>query len=138
MHFNELSRLPDDILSIIFNCISPKQKIFLNKEYYSHYNYLVDQIVGTRHDSYVRDIIRNNCTFVFHHLLARNFDKWLTSNNYHYKRSIYSNYISFLIDFCRENNASKCSEIINVQLQLSGLKKDWCNSSRIKYNKWTN
>ncbi len=138
MYFNELSRLPDEIIAIIFDSISPKQKIFLNKEYYLQYNHLIDQIVGTRYESYVRDIVRNNCSFVFHHLLARNFSKWLSSNNYHYKQSIYGNYISFLIEFCRENNAFKYSEIINVPLDLSGLKKDWCNSTRIKYNKWTN
>jgi len=109
MQLDELSRLPDEILSIIFEDISPRQKIFLNKEYYLQFNYLIDQIIGTGYESYIRDIIRNDCAFVFHHLLARNFSKWLTNNNYHYKRSIYPNFICFLIDYSRENNAFKCS-----------------------------
>lgn len=132
-----MSGLPDEILSIIFECISPRLKIFLNKEYYLKLNYLIDPIIGTRYESYIRDIVRNNCAFVFYYLLTRNFSKWLAITNYHYKRSIYTNFICFLIDYSRENNAFKCSEILNVQLNLSGLKKEWCNSTRIKYNKWT-
>ena len=28
--------------------------------------------------------------------------------------------------------------LLNVQLQLSRLKKEWYKNSRVKYNKWTN
>ena len=138
MELSELSRLPEELIDIIFEGISPRQKIFLNKQYYTQFNYLIDQIIGARYDSYVRDIVRNNCAFTFQHLLERNFSKWLTICNYHYKQSIHDNYICFLIEFSRENNAYKCSKLINVQLQLSRLKKDWYKNSRVKYNKWTN
>ena len=136
MHLDELSRLPDDILSIIFESISPRQKLFLNKEYYGRFNYLVDQIIGTRYESYVRDTVRHNCAFTFNYMIDRNFYKWLNSNNYHYKQSIYNNFICFLIEYSRENNAHKCSKLLNVQLQLSGLKKNWYKNNRIKDNKW--
>jgi hypothetical protein len=138
MELCELSRLPEELIAIIFESISPKQKIFLNKQYYTQFNYLIDQIIGTRYDSYVRDIVRNNYAFSFHYLLERNFNKWLTINNYYYKQSIYDNYICFLIEFSRDNNAYKCINLLNVQLQLSRLKKEWYKNSRVKYNKWTN
>lgn len=138
MELCELSHLPEELIALIFKHLSPTQKIFLNKQYYTHFNYLIDQIIGTRHDSYVRDMVRNNCAFTFYHLLERKFTKWLTITNYHYKQTIYANYICFLIEFSQENNAYKCSNLINVQLQLSRLKKEWYKNSRVKYNKWTN
>ena len=137
MYFHILSYLPNDILNIIFEYISARHKIFLNKKYYIKFNYLIDQIIGSKYESYIRDIIRNDCAFVFSYILNKQFKKWLTIKNYHYKQCIYCNFIRFLIDYSRENHAFKCCQLLNVQLQLSGLKKDWCKNNRIKYNKWT-
>lgn len=136
MELSKLNRLPEELITLIFKGIPKIQKIFLNKYYYTQFNYLIDQIIGTRYDSYIRDMVRNNYAFTFQYVLERNFEKWLMVTNYHYKQSIYDNYICFLIEFSRNNNAYKCSNLLNDKLQLSRLKKEWYKNNRVKYNKW--
>ena len=134
-----LRYLPTEILDIIFSMITPTKKIFLNKTYYVRYNYFIDLLVcKKRYESYIRDIIRNDCYFVFIYIINRKFDFWKNQTKYPYKGTIYTNYLFFLIYYSNKYNAIKCYNIINQQFVLSGLKKKWCKSNRIRYNKWTN
>ena len=139
MLFNLIQTLPDEILNIIWQHISPRQKIFVDKKHYLELNYLIDQlIISSRYDSYIRDIIRKDSVFVFKHTLTRNFNYWLHKQNYKYNKIIYSDYFHFLLNYTYSNNASKCHNILNLQLELSGLKKERHKNSRVKYNKWSN
>ena len=138
MSLKLMNILPDEIIDIIFSLMTPMSKIFLNKTYYIKYNCFIDLIIRReRYYSYVRDIIRNDDHFVFRMVVQRKFYYWLSITNYLYKNITYYNYILFLIYYSNKYNAHKCNNIINIQLNLSGLKKKWCKNNKIKYNKWS-
>ena len=134
--------LPDEIVTIIWSYVCNENKIFINKEYYLKYNYLIDNIIDYgsygRYESYIRDIIRLDFIFVFTQILERKYTFFLRIRNYKYNNVIYSNFLMFLLYFCNKNNAQKCSNLINLQLSLSGLKKERRKNNRLKYNKWSN
>ena len=65
MVFNIIDNLPYDIIEIIWENLNPLNKILLNKEYYSKYNYLIDKHIVNKYESYIRDIIINDYSFVF-------------------------------------------------------------------------
>ena len=138
MYLKLMNFLPDEIINIIFNFMSPISKIFLNKTYYIKYNCFIDLIITKeRYDSYIRNILRNDDHFVFNMLVQRKFGYWLSRTNYLYKNTTYYNYVLFLIYYSNKYNSHKCNNIINIQLNLSELKKKECKNNKIKYNKWS-
>ena len=132
---NIIEHLPNDILDIIFYYLSIREKIFLNKKYYIKYNSYIDQYI-TNYTSYIRDIIRFDCSFVFEYVIYRNINKWIKINNYNYSNIIYNNYICFLSDFSNKNKAIKCLYLLNLHLEISKLKKLNCKDYRIKHKEW--
>ena len=139
MHFELIKYFPDDIIAKIWSFININNKVFINKEHYIKHNKLIDNFISNgRYESYIRDIIRHDAAFVFQNLLHRNFYIFLNIDNYRYDDIIYGNYILFLLYFSNKNNSQKCSNLINLQLSLSGLKKKRCKNNRIKYNRWSN
>ena len=132
---NLIDNLPCDILNIVWDKINPIQKIFLNKTLYNKYNYLIDKLINN-YESYVRDIIRLDYIFVFNNILLRNFDNWVIRNNYHYSNIVYPSFIYFLYNFAHKNQSYKCMNLINVNLQISKLKKLNCKEYKIKKKKW--
>ena len=132
---NIIDKLPDDILAIIFSYVNEKQKIFLNKTLYNKYYIYIDRFI-VKYDSYIRDIIRNDCNFVFEYIILCNFVKWYKISNYHYGNKIYNNYIDFLLELTRKNKSNKCLAIINLHLEISRLKKLNCKDSRNINKKW--
>jgi hypothetical protein len=136
MLINRMTLLPDDVIQIIFEYLNALDKIFLNKKYYSKYNYLIDKyIIVGRYEYYIRDIIKKDYSFVFKELLNRNFINWLLMHNYKYKYVTYNDYIHFLLYYTNFNKANNCNYILNLELQLLGLKKDWRKNNRIINNK---
>ena len=139
MLFDIIQYLPDEIINIIFCKLNPSQLIFLNKEYYNKLSHLVDTLISKgRYDSYIRDIIRNDYDFIFKNVLSRKFNNWIIIKNYRYNKIIYPDFLHYLLSYSENNNSHKCKFLINLQLQLSGLKKDWRKNNRIKYNRWSN
>ena len=130
-----IEHLPNDILDIIFYYVNPREKIFLNKKYYIKYNSYIDTYIYN-YSSYIRDIIRFDCSFVFEHIIYRNLNKWIKINNYNYGKVIYYNYIYFLSDFSNKNKATKCLYLLNLDLEISKLKKLNCKDYRIKHKEW--
>ena len=131
-----IKNLPDDILILIWDNLNPYNKIFLNKEYYLKYNNYIDKLITGRYESYIRDIIRKDYSFIFKSLLDRNFIKWILMHNYKYEDVIYKDYIHFILYYSSINTSHNCNNIINLELKLLGLKKDWRTNSRIKSIKW--
>ena len=129
MLFDKLHVLPDDILSIILKKIVPEQLIFINREFYIRFNYLIDNMIITRFDSYVRDMIRNHCTFVFSQLINRQYSRWILRQNYHYDNHIYRNYVYFLLSLCRQYNSIKCYNLLSVKFDGS-IRDKYCKTKQ--------
>ena len=138
MNLDLILILPNEIVNIIFNYISSRQKIFLNHNFYWQYNNLIDQIINrANYDSYIRDIIRNECIFVFTKILNRKFSHWIRNSNYRFGNVTYPNYVFYLMYYANKHNSYKINNILNQQFVLSGLKKKWIKSSKIINNRWT-
>ena len=76
--WNNVSQLPNEICDMIFEYVQDEEKIFVNKEYYNKYHYLLkNKISDKSYDNYLRDIIRNDSSYVLNQLLQENFEKWL-------------------------------------------------------------
>jgi hypothetical protein len=116
--------LPDDLIDHLLLFLKPSLKMTLNKEYYKKYHYLVKQLIPIKYyESYLRDMVRNDSSFVFSYILNENIDKWLKWRNYRYKTLIYKNYIYFIKQFCLDNESHKCYAILQDELKKRGLSK---------------
>lgn len=129
--------LPNELLNIIFEKLDISVKVLLNKYYYNKYNYILQKnFTFERHNSLVRDIIRNDDIFVFDHIISENFEKWIKLEKYYYKNIIYDKYILFLIYYCNKYSSNKCKNLIYNFLYKSGIKKTLLKNNKIKYNRW--
>jgi len=139
MLYDFIQYLPDEIITIIWNNINPVYKIFLNKENYYKFNYLISTlIIKGRYESYIRDIIRNDYIFIFKNILQDKLYLWIQPYDYKYKNIVYNNYVEFLLFYSNKNNSYKCYTLIKTQLELSGFKKKQRKNNKLTYNKWSN
>ena len=106
--------LPKDLLSYIWkNYVSMDVKIFINKDYYIKYHYLVKYYYFKHKPSYkryLRNIIRNDYSFIFQQILQENIKIWniKKKEKIQYKKIIYYNLYDYLNALCIDNNASQC------------------------------
>ena len=134
-----LNLLPDDIIKeYIFPKLSPEILVWLTKENYIKYHYVIKNIIPKYSiESYIRDIIRNDYSFIFNYILDEQFIKWLTMKKYTYKSYIFENYFTFLMQFCIDNNSNKC--LILIQNKGSNyFKEKWSKKVKIKNCRWSN
>tara|TARA_Y100000385_G_C12780543_1_gene503319 strand:- start:94 stop:519 length:426 start_codon:yes stop_codon:yes gene_type:complete len=137
--FHYFNFLPDDIIKEhIFPKLSPVILVWLTKENYIKYHYVIKDIIQkNRLESYIRDIIRNDYSFVFNYLLDEQFNKWLNMKKYTYKCYIFENYIRFLMQFCIDNNSNKCLMLIQNK-GSNNFKEKWSKKVKIKDCRWSN
>lgn len=130
-----IGKLPDELIKLIKEYIPVIVTIFMNKNIYIKNHNIIKKYIPN-YESYTRDIIRNNYNFVFQEICKENFKKWLFIKKYHYKSTIFSNYIYFLLYFCNENNSYKCREIILLHLKQHGLIEKQSKKNIIKHIRW--
>ncbi len=130
-----IDKLPLELLEIIFNHIPNSYKIFINKEFYIKYNGLIVSRIGN-FQSYMRDIIRFDCVYPFTFILNRNLHYWISTNKFTFNKIVYDNFLSYLMEYARKNKANKCLNILNLELQLSKLKKLNCNDYKQIKKSW--
>ena len=119
-----ISDLPNEVCSIIFSFVRDEEKVFLNKEYYEKYHYLISNKISSNYDNYIRDIIRNDSSFVLNQLLLENYERWLQKKKRIHKNIIYNNYSDYLLGLCMENESTKCRELINGNNRFMILHRD--------------
>jgi hypothetical protein len=130
-----ISNLPEEIISKIFDYIPRQKLIFLNSTYYNLYHYLLKRHIPV-YESYVRNMIRRDNYFVFERILRENIDNWIKNRQYRYKNMVFSNYIYFVLHFCIENNSEKCRNILMEELSKRDLCRNLHKKNIIKYIKW--
>lgn len=138
MNLARIENLPKEIKILIWEKISLSQKIFIKKEYYLKYNSVIELLIAkNKYQSYLRDIIRCDFSFVFKKVLERKFKYWsLITKSFLYKTIHYPSYIQYIYSLCQAYNSIKCLNILNVFLSLSGFKKDWRKNISNKYYQW--
>jgi hypothetical protein len=140
MNLLKISNLPDCIIELIKEFIPRESLVFLNKNFYESYHYLIKNcIINTNlYENYVRDMIRKDNGFVFEMIIRENIDYWLKSKSYRYKNMIFNNYIYFVIHYCIENNSDNCRKIIIDFMSKRDLCKNLHKKNVVKYIKWNN
>ena len=131
--------LPDEIVGIIWNYLSPFVKRQLNSELYVRYHGCIIAPWRTqRYFSYIRFLIRNTCIFPLRTVLERDGHHMVSLTRYQansYMPKI--PYLSYLIALCIEQGDTKCREIIRPL--LDGLtKKRYRKVKRPHNRQWTN
>jgi hypothetical protein len=138
--FNILKELPEDILIChILPYLRPEIKVWTNKENYEKYHFIVKKMIAPRFFcSYVRDIIRNDFSFVFNMILRENFDKWLKMKNYKYNDIMYDDYVKYINDYCIKNESTKCKILLREKIKNANMSKNWHKNNRNKDIRWSN
>tara|TARA_X000000368_G_scaffold320028_1_gene257259 strand:- start:1159 stop:1533 length:375 start_codon:yes stop_codon:yes gene_type:complete len=123
---------------MIFEYVRDEEKIFVNKEYYFKYHHLLKNKIDNKHyDNYLRDIIRNDYSFVLNQLLEENYEKWISKKKRIHKNIIYNNYSDYLIGLCMDYESTKCRELINDFYNKKGLSKNLHKKNRNNNKRWT-
>jgi hypothetical protein len=132
--------LPDEIKNIIYAFIPLEIIILCEKKKYEENHHIVKKIINQKnyYENYIRDMIRKDCDFIFSFLLEENYRKWFDMKKYAYKNTIYANYLHFLKDYCIENDASNCRNVLNEFLHEMGLSKNLHKKNTARNIRWTN
>jgi hypothetical protein len=135
-----LIKIPDDVINhYIYPFLPPTTLLWTNKKYYEKYHYLVEEMISKEdYNNYIRDIIRNDCGYVFQQILNEKIHKWCDKQKIFYKNNIYLNYLSYVYGICVENNSSKCKDILSRSMEEAGLSKNWYKKNISKNNRWSN
>jgi hypothetical protein len=137
--FANISRLPEDLVPVIYEFIPLKTLIFLNKKMYLKNHKLVRKYIQrSQYENYIRAMVRRDNDFVFGLLIQENFERWLFFKKYTYKTTLFSNYIYFLLEYCIENESDKCKQIVNRYIVNSGLSQNQHKKNTIKSIRWRN
>ena len=136
--FKIKNKIPDVLISIIFDYIPIKVKIFLNKSYYFQYHFFFYQnILNRNKENFIRFIIRSDNSFVFEQLLSENYKKWIKDiKNYKYKNFIYKSYIYFLKDFCIIQESFQCINTLNHFLDKHHLCQNQHKKNTVRNIRW--
>ena len=132
-------KIPTDLIQIIFSYIPLYRLVFLNKSLY-YVNHKLLKILNN--DNYIRDIIRNDNSFVFKLLLLENYNKWKNIKKYIYKNIICYDYLSFVRYYIIHNKSNNCKNELDNYISLTKngtIKKNEFKKNNIIINKrWKN
>jgi hypothetical protein len=135
--FNNIKKLPEVLVDIVYEYVPMKTKVFLNKTNYVENHHMVKTFINKRqYENYVRCMIRRDNSFVLNFIIIENIHIWSRLRKYLYKDYIYRNYIFFLHDYCIENESSRCKQLIENLIQKLGLSKNEHKKNVIGYIKW--
>jgi len=104
--------LPEELVDIIYSYISNKVLLWTCREKYIRYHFLVENMLTIDRDTYIRNILRNDYNVLFKVILRECFNRWTVFKKYKYGKNVYKNYFTFLLEFSRENDAVKCTELL--------------------------
>ena len=129
--------LPDDIIRYILEYIPLKTLIFTNKINYNLYHSLIKKYI-INYETYIRDTIRRDNSFVFYKIIAENYITWISIKKYAYKNIIYANYMYFIVDYCTENQSIRCRNEVISFLKEHGLCQNRHKKNIYKHIRWKN
>jgi hypothetical protein len=129
--------LPDDVIRYILEYIPLKTLVFTNKKHYNLYHSLIKSSI-INYENYIRDTIRRDNSFVFCKIIAENYMKWVSIKKYAYQNIIYANYIYFIVDYCTENQSTRCRNELIEFLKEHGLCQNRHKKNIYKHIRWKN
>lgn len=135
-----LWNIPEEIVSLIWSYVPSSEKIWYSKKLYlENHKYLEYPIINTStyRDSFIRDIIRKDFSFVFNTLKNENINRWIKKKKYIYKSEIFSCYADYLLYLCVYYDSSKCNKIMQEIKQEHSFLLYSYKHYKSSHNKWT-
>jgi len=138
------SHIPDEIRTIIFDMLPPTTLVWLNREYYHKYHYVImGMIKPSRYQQYVTNMIMGDRVFVFQHIMRENVIRWfkmVTQNKkHHFAGKRYSSFLAFTLEYAITCGSEKCRRVIeDVCTEVIGPKWHKRNRSSTYKKRWTN
>jgi hypothetical protein len=142
-----LDTLPKDvIIQHIRPRLAPESLVWLSRSnYMAHHATTIPMLrerpcarfpLG-RWETYVRHMIRDDCSFVVQQLLRDNAHKWVRRRNYRYRHNTYPTYLHFMWEYSGEFTASRSRRLIlDAGAELIG--GNWYKRRRDRSTRWTN
>ena len=134
--------LPDDIIRVIQEYIPLRILRFTNKiSYVAHHlqtHHLHIRDVMYNYESYVREVVKRDYSFIFELIIRENIEKWNNIKKYLYKNVIYASYIYFILNYCLEHNAQHCRTVLCNFLKQHGLCQNQHKKNITKHIRWKN
>ena len=128
-----MNNLPTDVLNLSWNYIHPIYKYNLNKALFDKY-YKVP--VNSKNISYISNIIRNDCNFIFKSTCKLNWIYWQKQRRISYKNYKFPNYNHFVLYLIRKYKADKCriiyldyddDKLCKKKTKIKGKNRYWGN-----------
>ena len=135
LNLNNITKLPEELIKIIHNFLPIQAIDFTNKQNYNLYHPYIKKYISN-YENYIRDTMRRDNSFVFEKIMRENYKKWVEIKNYVYKKMIFKNYIYFAINYCIDNESTKCNYLLKEFLKELGISKNLHKKNIIKHIKW--
>jgi phosphoribosyl-ATP pyrophosphohydrolase len=129
--------LPDDVIRVIQEYIPARIIQFTNKISYVAYHLQLRNVIYN-YESYVREVVKRDYSFIFAQIIRENIEKWNNIKKYLYKNVIYASYIYFILNYCLEHNSQKCITVLSSFLKQHGLCQNQHKKNITKHIRWKN
>ena len=134
MLLSKISQLPIELADIIYLYIPLSTKQLLTpKKFNEHYNQKMKSMTFSeysKHDSYIRDVVRTNRVFVFRKLISNAYLVWDRNKIWRWKNLKFPDYISYLRYLSVKYKKPQIKSIIEINKKYLSRKKPKKISSR--------
>ncbi len=134
MLLSKISQLPIELVNIIYLYIPLSIKGSLtSKMFIDYYNDKMKTMIFsdyTKHDSYIRDMVRTNRTYMFRMLINNAFLIWERNKVWRWKNLKFPDYLSYINYLTIKYKKPQIKNIINVNKKYLCRKKPKKISSR--------
>ena len=136
-----MERIPEEVVDIIYSFVPIKYIYHLNHSHFQNlYPILIkDKSVDKRFDSYIRHIIRNDCTMFLQKLFEIKFSQFTKLTNWRFDNKTYSTYVEYLRSYTITLSKTKCRNIIEYFVSTQAVsRKKRHKKIRRRNIKWSN
>ena len=130
----QISRLPLELVNIIYLYIPLSIKGLLTVNFFrEYYNKRLNSMIFSeysKHDTYIRDLVRNNRTLPFRLLINNAFLVWERNRIWRWKNLKFPDYLSYINYLAIKYKRPQIKNIIDVNKKYLSRKKPKKISSR--------
>jgi len=112
----KISLLPEELVRLIYEFIPNRVLLWTCREKYYQHHSLVKGMLTVNYDTYIRNVLRNDFHILFEVTMREDFNTWILNKKYNYGMFVYTNQYTFLLDFSRENSATRCRDLLMSRL----------------------
>lgn len=118
--------LNDDVIGIIKGMLPPEKRVWLSRADYIENHWVVKKMIPQPfYDSYIHDIIRHDCSFVFTQILQEQFAKFHAWKDFSKGGNRHHSYLTYLMDYCIDVGATRCATAIDTVAEQKGFSENW-------------